>query len=314
MEIWKWLHRSFIVLLITLLAIGGGQAIVEAATSKTIKIKYLGKTYTVPMPVERIVITGSMETMEDALVLDVKPIGGITIGGKFPSMFKKITGSTVSIGEKTQPNMETIVKLKPDVILASTKFPKDVLNKLQKIALTIPVSHISTDWEANLRLLATLTGKKQQAENIIKSYKAELTTAKKKLGTKLKGKKVVAIRIRNGNIMIYNKDVFFNPTLYRDLGLMVPNEIKKAKSQEVMSLEKFSAMNPDYIFVQFSTEENKNNTDALKQLQKNPIWKSIEAVKNKKVFVNVVDPLAQGGTAWSKTKFLKISVKLLSSK
>ncbi|ANB58611.1 iron-uptake system-binding protein [Anoxybacillus sp. B7M1] len=308
----KWLYRSFIALLIALLALGGVQSPAAAATSKTTKIKYLGKTYTVPVPAKRIVITGSMETMEDALVLNVKPAGGITVGGKFPSMFKKITGSTVSIGEKTQPNLEAIVKLKPDVILASTKFPKDVLNKLQKISTTIPVSHISTDWEANLRLLATLTGKKQQAESIIKSYKTQLATAKKKLGTKLKGKKVVAIRIRNGNMMIYNKDVFFNPTLYRDLGLTVPNEIKKAKSQEVISLEKFSAMNPDYIFIQFSTDENKNKTEALKQLQKNPIWKNIKAVKNKKVFVNVVDPLAQGGTAWSKTNFLKAAVPMLS--
>ncbi|KXG09502.1 Iron-uptake system-binding protein [Anoxybacillus sp. P3H1B] len=308
----KWLYRSFMVLLIALLAIGGVQSSAAAATSKTTKIKYLGKTYTAPVTAKRIVITGSLETMEDALVLGVKPAGGITVGGKFPDMFKKITGSTVSIGEKAQPNMEAIVKLKPDVILASTKFPPDVINKLQKIAPTIPVSHISTDWEANLRLLATLTGKKQQAESIIKSYKTQLATAKKKLGTKLKGKKVVVIRIRNGNIMIYHKDVFFNSTLYRDLGLTVPNEIKKAQTQEMISLEKFSAMNPDYIFVQFAKDENKSQPEALKQLQKNPIWKNIKAVKNNKVFVNVVDPLAQGGTAWSKTNFLKAAVPMLS--
>ncbi|BBW98222.1 ABC transporter substrate-binding protein [Geobacillus icigianus] len=308
----KWLYGGFMILLVALLAISGVRSSSTEAASKTAKIKYLEKTYKVPLPAKRIVITGSMETMEDALVLGVKPTGGITVGGKFPSMFKKITGSTVPIGEKAQPNMETIVKLKPDVILASKKFPPDVINKLQKIAPTIPVSHISTDWEANLRLLATLTGKKQQAESIIKSYKNQLAMAKKKLGAKLKGKKVVAIRIRNGNIMIYNQDIFFNPTLYRDLGLTVPNEIKKAKSQEVMSLEKFSAMNPDYIFIQFSADENKNKENALKQLQKNPIWKSMKAVKNKDVFINVVDPLAQGGTAWSKIHFLKEAVPKLS--
>ncbi len=31
--------------------------------------------------------------------------------------------------------------------------------------------------------------------------------------------------------------------------------------------------------------------------------------RKKKVFVNVVDPMAQGGTAWSKTAFLKEAVK-----
>lgn len=113
--------------------------------------------------------------------------------------------------------------------------------------------------------------------------------------------------------MIYREDVFFNPSLYMDLGLTAPQEIKNAQTQEMISLEKFSEMNPDYIFVQFSEDENKDQPDALKNLQNNPIWQSINAVKNNKVFVNVVDPLAQGGTAWSKIHFLKAVVEKLGN-
>ncbi|KXG09505.1 Iron-uptake system-binding protein [Anoxybacillus sp. P3H1B] len=276
-------------------------------------IHYLGKDYTVPVKTDKIVITGSMETMEDALVLGVKPLGGITVGGKFPEMFKDITGSTVSIGEKAQPNIEEILKLKPDVIFSTTKFPPDVAQKLEKITTTIPVSHISTDWEANLRVLAEVTGTRDKADEVLNQYKKDLEEAKAKLGDKLKDKKVVAVRIRSGNIMIYPPDVFFNPSLYTDLGLTVPQEIQNAKAQEMISLEKFSEMNPDYIFVQFSEDENKNNPKALEELQNNPIWKSINAVKNDKVFVNVVDPLAQGGTAWSKINFLKAAVEKLGN-
>ena len=36
----------------------------------------------------------------------------------------------------------------------------------------------------------------------------------------------------------------------------------------------------------------------------------MNVAKEKKVFVNVVDPMAQGGTAWSKTAFLKEAVKI----
>ncbi|REJ31050.1 MAG: iron-uptake system-binding protein [Caldibacillus debilis] len=325
----KWFHFSLLVLLILLLTACGAKSSSapeksaengnaagqekKADENETRTSDYLGKTYTVPAKAERIVITGSMETMEDALVLGVKPLGGITVGGKFPDMFKEITGSTVSIGEKAQPNMETILKLKPDVIFATTKFPPDVIGKLEKIAPTIPVSHISTNWEANLRLLAELTGKQDAAEQALQQYKDDLAEAKAKLGDRLKDKKVVIVRIRNGNIMIYPEDVFFNPSLYMDLGLTAPQEIKQAKAQEMISLEKFSEMNPDYIFVQFSEDENKDQPDALENLQKNPIWQSINAVKNNKVFVNVVDPLAQGGTAWSKIHFLKAAVEKLGN-
>lgn len=286
----------------------------EATQQETRTLNYLDKEYTVPGKTERIVITGSMESMEDALVLGVKPVGAISVGGKFPDMFAPITGEAQSIGEKTQPNLETILSLKPDVILGSSKFPPETLEKLDKIKTTFPVSHISTNWEANLLLMGELTGKQAEAQKVIDDYKKDVEAAKAKLGDSLKDKKVVVIRLRSGNINIYPEKVFFNPSLYADLGLTAPAEVKAAKAQEVVSLEKFSEINPDYIFVQFSTDENKDNPKALEDLQNNPIWKSINAVKNGNVFVNVVDPLAQGGTAWSKVNFLKAAVEKLSAK
>jgi len=312
----KCLRIGLYILLILVVAACGAKNLAdqpkETANNETRTIHYLGKHYAVPAKTDRIVITGSMEAMEDALVLGVKPVGAITVGGKFPDMFAEMTRSAQSIGEKAQPHMETILKLKPDVILGSTKFPPAVSEKLGKIAPTIPVSHISTNWEANLRLLAELTGKQDLAEQILKKYQRDVAAAKAQLGDRLKDKKVVMVRIRGGNIMIYPEDVFFNPSLYRDLGLTAPQEIKNAKAQETISLEKFSEMNPDYIFVQFSENENKDQPHALENLQHNPIWQSINAVKNKKVFLNVVDPLAQGGTAWSKIHFLKAAVEKLS--
>lgn len=280
--------------------------------SKDKKISYLGKEYTVPSKDPRIVITGTMESMEDALILGVEPVGAITVGGKFPEIFKDITGNSKPIGEKMQPNIETILSLKPDIILGSTKFPADALEKLNKVKDTVPVSHISTDWEANLMLMGEISGKEDKAKEIIQKYKDDAKEAKEKLGDKMKDKKVVSIRIRNGNIAIYPETVFFNPVLYNDLGLTAPEQIKAAKAQEIVSLEKFSELNPDYIFLQFSESENADKPKALEELKKNPIWNSINAVKNDKVFVNTVDPLAQGGTAWSKSNFLKAAVAELS--
>ncbi|NRR05756.1 iron-hydroxamate ABC transporter substrate-binding protein [Brevibacillus sp. RS1.1] len=286
----------------------------EANKAETRTIKYLDKEYTVPSKTERIAIVGSMESMEDSLVLNVKPVGAISVGGKFPEMFAPITGEAISIGEKIQPNLETILSLKPDVILGSSKFPPEMAEKLNKIAPTFPVSHISTNWEANLQLLGELTGKQAEAEKALNEYKSGIETAKAKLGDGIKDKKVLVIRLRQGNINIYPEKVFFNPALYADLGLTAPEEVKAAKAQEIISMEKFTQINPDYLFIQFSPDENKDKPNALEDLQSNPIWKSVNAVKNGNVYVNVVDPLAQGGTAWSKAQFLKAAVEKLSAK
>lgn len=298
--------------------VAGSSAAASSASPSTAlrKITYLGKEYTVPAKADKIVITGAVESMEDALVLGVKPVGAITVGGKFPPMFAKITEGVESVGEKSQPNIETILKLKPDLILSSTKFPTEALEKMSKVATTIPVSHISTDWETNLNLLGELTGKQEQAKQALDKYKNELKEFKEKAGSTLKDKKVLAVRLRTGSLFIYPEDVFFNPSIYADLGAAVPAEVKQAKAQQLVSLEKFSEINPDYVFIQFAEDENKDTPKALEDLKNNPIWKSINAVKNGHVYINLVDPVAQGGTAYSKIAFLDAikSSKFLQAK
>jgi iron complex transport system substrate-binding protein len=283
-----------------------------AAAASTKKISYLGKEYELPAKTERIVMTGAVEAMEDAIVLNVNPVGAISFSGVFPPMFQAITKNAQSIGEKTEPNFEKILSLKPDVILGTTKFKPEVVEQLNKIAPTILYSHIATDWEANLLLLGELSGKQKEAEQAVAAYKSDLNASKAKLTDKLKGKNVVAIRVRAGKMYVYQDSVFFNPVLYGDLGLEIPAEVKAAKAQEELSIEKLAGMNPDYVFLQFSPDENKDNPKALDTLKSNPILKNINAFKNDKLFVNVVDPLAQGGTAYSKIEFLKAAAASLS--
>lgn len=287
-----------------------------STSTETRTITYLGKEYTVPANTERIIMAGSIESMEDALVLGVKPVGATTVGGKFPAMFAGIMEGVEAIGEKTQPNIETMLKLKPDVILASTKFPAESVDKFNKIATTIAVSHKSTDWEANLNLLAELTGKQDKVQQELQKYKDELKEVKGKIEPLFKDMKVLTLRVRAGSTFIYPEGVFYNPSIYADFGAAVPEEVKQAKAQQLISVEKLSEMNPDYLFIQFSEEENKDTPKVLEELQNNPIFKSINAVKNGNVFVNIVDPIAQGGTAYSKIAFLEAvkNSKLLQAK
>lgn len=277
----------------------------QSDESATRVIKYLDQEYTVPSKVERIVITGAVEAMEDAIVLDVQPVGAISFAGEFPELFSKVTANAVSIGEKTEPNFEQILSLKPDVILGTSKFKPEVAEQLNKIATMIPYSHISTNWESNLKLLGEISGKTAEAEAAIAKYKSDLEAAKTELGETLTNSKVVTIRIRGGEAYVYPKNVFFNPVLYEDLGFTVPAEIEAAEAQELISTEKLAEMNPDYLFIQFSEAENTDTPKALEEFQNDPIVGSLDAFKNGHAFVNVVDPLAQGGTAYSKIEFLK---------
>ncbi|GGE63640.1 ABC transporter substrate-binding protein [Priestia taiwanensis] len=280
------------------------QKVSETSTSETQTITYLKKDYTVPTDIKK-VAAASLEAMEDAAVLGVKPTGAITVGGKLPTYLAKDLEGAESIGEKMQPNHEVLLKMKPDVILGTTKFQPEVAEKLGKVATMIPVSHISTDWEANLRLMGEVSGTKEKAEEVIKQYKEDVAKVKASIEPKVKDKEAVVVRIRAGNMQVYPASVYLNPVLYEDLGLTVPTEIKAVEKQEAISIEKFAEMDPDIVFLQFDESENAKTPKVLDELQSNAIWKNLKAVKDNKVFINAVDPLAQGGTAWSKIAFLK---------
>lgn len=275
----------------------------DTEANETQVISYLGEDYEVPAQVNDIA-TASLEAMEDAAMLGVKPMATITYGGEIPAYVAEELEGAEDIGSKRQPSSEKLLSLQPDVILGTSKFQPDVVDKLNQVAPMFPVSHISTNWEENLKLMGKLTGKEDKAEEVISQYKEDAAAMKEKIHSTVDGKKVMLVRVRRGSLYVYSEDVYFNSVLYKDLGIEVPEAIKNVKAQEQITLEKLAEINPDYLFIQFAESENPESKEAVEELQNNPIFSKLNASQNDNVFVNIVDPMHQGGTAWSKTAFL----------
>ncbi|MET4563376.1 iron complex transport system substrate-binding protein [Lysinibacillus parviboronicapiens] len=278
--------------------------------STTQKITYLGETYELPAKVNNIV-AASLESMEDAAMLGIKPVGVLEIAGEVPSYLAKDFADAKLVGNKMEPNAEAILSLDPDVIIGTSKFPEETAEKLKKIQTMIPYSHISTNWKDNLTVLAQLTGKESEAEKIIADYEAKVADSQVKSKEQLADKSVLIIRVRGGVMYVYPAGVYLNPVLYEDLGAPVPEIVNTAKAQAELSLETLAEVNPDAIFLQFEQSENTDAPKALEELQKNPIFASLKASQNDQIFVNAIEPLAQGGTAWSKVKFLDVAAEKL---
>ncbi|MCS1390158.1 ABC transporter substrate-binding protein [Lysinibacillus boronitolerans] len=280
----------------------------QAKSTQT--ITYLGEQYELPAEVKNIV-AASLESMEDAAMLGIKPVGVLEVGGKVPAYLATDFEGATLVGNKMEPNAEAILSLDPDVIVGTSKFPEETAEKLNKIQTMIPYSHISTNWKENLTLLAQLAGKEEDAKKIISDYEAKVADAQIKSKEQLADKQVLIIRVRGGVMYIYPAGVYLNPVLYEDLGAPVPEVVSTAKAQAELSLETLAQVNPDTIFLQFEDSENKDTPKALEELQKNPIFTSLKAAQNNQVFVNAIEPLAQGGTAWSKVKFLDVAAEKL---
>ena len=282
----------------------------QTEQAKTQTITYLGEKYELPAEVKNIV-AASLESMEDAAMLGIKPVGVLEVGGKVPAYLASDFEGATLVGNKMEPNAEAILNLDPDVIVGTSKFPEETAEKLNKIQTMIPYSHISTNWKENLTVLAQLAGKEDDAKKIISDYEAKVADAQVKSKEQLADKEVLIIRVRGGVMYIYPAGVYLNPVLYEDLGAPVPEVITTAKAQAELSLETLAQVNPDAIFLQFEESENKDTPKALEELQKNPIFTSLKASQNNEIYVNAIDPLAQGGTAWSKVKFLDAAAEKL---
>lgn len=278
----------------------------NAADEATVKkVSYLGNDYEVPEKVDTIV-AASLEAMEDAAVLGVKPAGVISNDAKtIPKYLEAdLAGATV-VGSKKEPSTEAMLALSPDVILGTSKWDEAQMSNYNKIATTFPYSHISTNWKENLLLFGQLAGKETEAQKALDDYETTLANSKQSIAdSEFKDKKVIIIRVR-GDLAVYPSDVYLNPSIYEDLGFTVPEEINAIEAQTTITYETLAEWNPDMIFLQFADDENKDTPELLQEILDNPIFNSTTAAKTNNVHVNLIDALAQGGTAWSKINFLK---------
>jgi len=279
-------------------------------------ITYLNNHYEIPVKPEKILFLNAFESIEDAVILGIEPYAASAIGSDeepFPSFFGDVTANTIPLLTTSGDSLEYVLQLAPDLIISTDMEDPKVLEQLEKIAPVIPTSHYGPDWQANLEMLAEVTGKAEKAKTLIDKYHQDKQNAIQYLHS-FQDKDVVAIRIRGGEMMIYPKNVFLNDVLYGELNLPVPETINKVDQQTVISLEGLYQANPDYIFIQYDLYENDMDESILEELQQNQVWKGLKAVKSNQVFINAVDPLVMGGgTLNGRVRILEATMQALSN-
>lgn len=141
----------------------------------------IGKPATFTKIPERVVAIGS-ENVELLSVLDVKPVGFAVLKadfalGKKPAAPPNILGANVLadaayVGLSRQPSVETVVNLKPDLVLTygsvSSPEPYGALSKMvPTLAYDFDTSHT---WREPLKAVAKLLGKQDKANIYLGRY------------------------------------------------------------------------------------------------------------------------------------------------
>lgn len=248
-----------------------------------ISIKTANDTVTLTKPAARIVVL-EFSLLDDLLQLGVKPIGlassRVDEGTNPPFLMPEINDIT-DVGTRQQPNLEKIMSLKPDLIVADTTMQSEIYPLLKQIAPTIMLNGLLGSPEVqieNLKALSAATGTQDKVAALSKRMLDKYAAAKK-IGTQHPATVIIGYANNAGQFQALTANALTSQILadFAHPNLMT---ISREEQSSPIPLETILAKNPDSIVI-LLTNGNRLPYEAL---IKKPLWKQLRAVKNKQVY------------------------------
>ncbi|KXZ24050.1 iron-dicitrate ABC transporter substrate-binding protein [Bacillus nakamurai] len=197
------------------------------------------------------------------------------------NVLKKMDGYT-SVGTRSQPSLEKIAALKPDLIIADTSRHKGIYDQLKKIAPTIAFKNADADYQDTVDASLTIAkavGKEGIMEEKLTAQEEKLNKVKRKLDAE--GQSILLIETTN-DVMTAREDQFFTSRLLTlagytyAIGTTGGESSGGATANKKLTLKQLLQINPDYIVLM------SGKTD--KTFENKPLWKQLSAVKNGHVY------------------------------
>ncbi|MFZ5826131.1 MAG: ABC transporter substrate-binding protein [Bacillota bacterium] len=244
-------------------------------------VKHFRGETKVPANPQRIVVldTGELDSM---VALGIKPVGAVTVfqdGGFQAYLADKLDG-VQKVGTVTQPNLEAIAALKPDLIISSELRHKAIYDKLSQIAPTVFTETVGVAWRENFKAHADFVNKSAEAEKIMADYYKRMDEFKKKIGPN--PPKVSIIRGLSDHVRIYMNASFIG-TVMQDAGLPRPEIQNQNKFMEKATEERIPDLDGDIMFFTQYRPANGGETMVAK-LQQHALWSQLNVVKQGKVY------------------------------
>lgn len=187
------------------------------------------------------------------------------------------------IGTVTEPNIEKIISLNPDLVIATKEGNyKTVIEKLRRLKLTVYVMEPYLSFEdicANFQQLADYLGKSDEAKETISDVKQKISN----LSNETKNKEKVFWEVGANPIFTVGKKSFVNEynkyingiNIFGDIDMRYPN----------ISIESVVEKNPDIILLV-------NMGDVSDQeIYKWNKYKNITAIKDNKIYLLEADDI-----------------------
>ena len=193
-----------------------------------------------------------------------------------------------SVGTRSQPSLEVIASLKPDLIIADPSRHTAVFEELKKIAPTVMFDSRHESYQENLETaqkIGDLVGKSTEMKAKINEHNDYIAYIAKNLG--VQGKKASFGTSREDKFNIQNDNGYVGSFL-TTLGF-APTKLNSDQAFVEINLEQLVMEKPEYLFIAHYRDES-----IARKWEVEPLWKAIPAVKANHVYSVDSDMWARG--------------------
>jgi iron complex transport system substrate-binding protein len=219
----------------------------------------------------------------DMIALGVRPVGLTSyVLNNHPYIEPD---GTEDIGSATEPNIEKIISLNPDLIIIYGDNQK-VYDQYSKIAPTIALD-IYPDPKESVKTFGEILGKQEEAEDWITSFEEKIEAGKEKIADAVGPDETFTIfNVWDKHLRVYGDINMGGYILYHALGLKPQENVQKDIIEHAtenagtqISLESM----PDYAgeHVLLTVYKGEELAEEIKQ---GALWQNLEAVKDKQVY------------------------------
>ncbi|WP_347032212.1 ABC transporter substrate-binding protein [Brevibacterium paucivorans] len=264
-----------------------------------------GKTVTLDGPAEK-VVTLEWSVTEYAVALGVNPVGVADPKGYAewdPAV--PLQNDPKDVGIRTEPSVDAIAALEPDLILADvSSIPDKQMATIEKIAPVAVFNNATTDGlidllKENQKKVGTLTGKDAEAKKLAEDYDATIEECKRKIADANKeGTPVVyTFPSKTANTIDFR---MHGPgsgpgIVAKDVGLSNAWSDSGDNNHGISNsdVEGLTSLSEDAHVFYYTA---KGGEDPIAALNSNGIWKGLGVVKNKRVHKISESVWPYGGT------------------
>ncbi|MCQ6277452.1 iron-siderophore ABC transporter substrate-binding protein [Bacillus sp. V3B] len=241
------------------------------------------------------VVTLYQGATDVAVALGVTPVGIVESWVQQPvyEYLRDDLEGVQQVGLETQPNLEEIAKLKPDLIIASKLRHEKVYDQLSQIAPTVTHETVFK-FKETVDLMGKAMNKEKKANQLLVDWDNRVEDFKGKITDKLGDQwpiEVSVLNFRTDHARIYVTG--FAGDILGELGFVRPESQQKAADEgnvvlKLTTKESIPSMNADVFFI-FNADGHNADAEAIQQTYdewtNHPLWKNLDAVKNGQTYM-----------------------------